>query len=50
MHTSTTSTSRLDPWTMQDLQRATQGVWHQGIQPADNIQRIVTDSRNGYPI
>ena len=46
MHTSTTSTSRLDPWTMQDLQRATQGVWHQGIQPADNIQRIVTDSRN----
>lgn len=46
MHTSTTSTSRLDPWTIQDLQQATQGTWHQGIQPADNIQRIVTDSRN----
>lgn len=46
MHTSTTSTTRLDPWTIQDLQRATQGVWHQGIQPADNIQRIVTDSRD----
>lgn len=46
MHTSTTSTTRLDPWTIQELQQATQGVWHQGIQPADNIQRIITDSRD----
>ena len=46
MHTSTTSTSRLDPWTIQDLQQATQGVWHQGIQPMTNIKRIVTDSRD----
>jgi UDP-N-acetylmuramoyl-tripeptide--D-alanyl-D-alanine ligase len=46
MHTSTTSTARLEPWTDQQLQDATQGQWYQTIQPVIPIQRIVTDSRH----
>ncbi|KAA8733146.1 UDP-N-acetylmuramoyl-tripeptide--D-alanyl-D-alanine ligase [Acinetobacter qingfengensis] len=57
MHTSTTSTGRLDPWSSTQLQQATQGYWlmpdnaaltggkssvaHEALQ----IQRILTDSR-----
>ncbi|MFB2539145.1 MULTISPECIES: UDP-N-acetylmuramoyl-tripeptide--D-alanyl-D-alanine ligase [unclassified Acinetobacter] len=44
MHTSTTSTGRLDPWNSQALQDATQGRWHPSA-PEGDIQRIVTDSR-----
>lgn len=45
MHTSTTSTARLDPWSCADLQRATQGVWLNDVQPDHAILRILTDSR-----
>lgn len=45
MHTSTTSTARLDAWTSQHLQQAAQGQWYNTIQPEHAIQRIVTDSR-----
>lgn len=45
MHTSTTSTARLDAWTSQALAQATQGQWYNAIQPKHAIQRIVTDSR-----
>lgn len=44
-HTSTTSTGRLDPWQSADLQHATQGTWYQGNVPTQNIERILTDSR-----
>ncbi len=49
MHTSTTSSGRLEPWSSTDLQQATQGQWIVGansIRPEEmSIQRIVTDSR-----
>lgn len=45
MHTSTTSTGRLDPWSALQLQQATQGYWLNDRQPQQAIQRIVTDSR-----
>ncbi|AOA59448.1 UDP-N-acetylmuramoyl-tripeptide--D-alanyl-D-alanine ligase [Acinetobacter larvae] len=46
MHTSTTSTRALEPWTAQQLQQATQGYWYQDRQPTQAIKRIVTDSRH----
>lgn len=46
MHTSTTSTNPLMPWSADELADATQGTWYQGKQPADHIQRIVTNSRD----
>lgn len=45
MHTSTTSLARLDPWSSQQLQEATQGQWVNQRSPQNLIQRIVTDSR-----
>lgn len=45
MHTSTTSTARLDAWTSQALAAATQGQWLNNHAPSEHIQRIVTDSR-----
>lgn len=46
MHTSTTSTSPLVPWTVADLQQATQGYWYQDRLPQGEIKRILTDSRH----
>lgn len=46
MHTSTTSTAALVPWTAEQLQQATQGHWHQGKAPIAAIKRILTDSRH----
>ncbi len=45
MHTSTTSTSVLEPWTAAQLAEATQGYWYQQRQPQGAIKRILTDSR-----
>lgn len=45
MHTSTTSTGRLEAWSVQALQDATQGEWFQQQQPQQAILRIITDSR-----
>ncbi|MCH7314032.1 UDP-N-acetylmuramoyl-tripeptide--D-alanyl-D-alanine ligase [Acinetobacter sp. ANC 3882] len=46
MHTSTTSTVPLQPWTAEQLQQATQGQWHQQNLPQGEIKRILTDSRH----
>jgi UDP-N-acetylmuramoyl-tripeptide--D-alanyl-D-alanine ligase len=46
MHTSTTSTVPLEPWTIEQLQEATQGQWHLGRVPTGNVKRILTDSRD----
>ncbi|MDO3664231.1 UDP-N-acetylmuramoyl-tripeptide--D-alanyl-D-alanine ligase [Acinetobacter higginsii] len=46
MHTSTTSTVPLQPWTAEQLQQATQGQWHQQKLPQGGIKRILTDSRH----
>ncbi|WP_252354577.1 UDP-N-acetylmuramoyl-tripeptide--D-alanyl-D-alanine ligase, partial [Acinetobacter soli] len=46
MHTSTTSTVPLEPWTAAQLQHATQGHWHNGRAPSTQIKRILTDSRH----
>ncbi len=46
MHTSTTSTVPLEPWTAQQLQQATQGYWHKDQIPQTEIKRILTDSRH----
>lgn len=46
MHTSTTSTAALVPWTAEQLQQATQGHWYQGKAPIAAIKRILTDSRH----
>ncbi len=46
MHTSTTSTSVLEPWTAAQLAEATQGYWYQERQPQGSIKRILTDSRH----
>lgn len=46
MHTSTTSTVPLEPWTAQQLQQATQGYWHKDQIPQSEIKRILTDSRH----
>ena len=46
MHTSTTSTVPLEPWTAEQLEEATKGHWHNGKQPDGEIKRILTDSRH----
>ncbi|QIO04733.1 UDP-N-acetylmuramoyl-tripeptide--D-alanyl-D-alanine ligase [Acinetobacter shaoyimingii] len=46
MHTSTTSTVPLEPWTVEQLQQATQGQWHNNRVPKGQIKRILTDSRH----
>ncbi|CAM9100990.1 MULTISPECIES: UDP-N-acetylmuramoyl-tripeptide--D-alanyl-D-alanine ligase [Acinetobacter] len=46
MHTSTTSTVPLAPWTAEQLEQATQGDWLNNKKPADAIKRILTDSRD----
>ena len=46
MHTSTTSTVPLEPWTIEQLQEATQGQWHNGRIPTGLVKRILTDSRH----
>ena len=46
MHTSTTSTAELMPWSSDELQHATGGYWHQQRVPTQPIKRILTDSRH----
>lgn len=46
MHTSTTSTVPLEPWTVEELQHATKGYWHADKVPQGQIKRILTDSRH----
>ena len=46
MHTSTTSTVPLEPWTVEQLEQATQGHWHNGKAPQGEIKRVLTDSRH----
>lgn len=46
MHTSTTSTVELTPWTAEQLQQATHGYWYQDKPPTQSIKRILTDSRH----
>lgn len=46
MHTSTTSTSKLMPWSAEELAIATQGTWYKNHQPDIHIHRIVTNSRD----
>ncbi len=46
MHTSTTSTVPLEPWTAEQLQQATQGEWYNAKSPQGEIKRILTDSRH----
>ena len=46
MHTSTTSTAALQPWTAEELALATQGHWHDQQVPTGEIKRILTDSRH----
>ena len=46
MHTSTTSTAPLMPWTLEQLQQATQSYWHNNKIPSGEIKRILTDSRH----
>ena len=46
MHTSTTSTVPLMPWTAEELVQATQGHWHNNKAPQTPIKRVLTDSRH----
>lgn len=46
MHTSTTSTVALEPWTAEQLASATQGHWLNEKIPEGEIKRILTDSRD----
>lgn len=46
MHTSTTSTAALVPWTAEELVQATQGYWYQDKAPLTDLKRILTDSRH----
>jgi UDP-N-acetylmuramoyl-tripeptide--D-alanyl-D-alanine ligase len=46
MHTSTTSTVPLAPWTAEQLQQATKGYWLNDQKPEGQIKRILTDSRH----
>src|SRR5690606_2965717 len=46
MHTPTTSTVPLAPWTAEQLEQATQGNWRNNKKTADAIKRILTDSRD----
>lgn len=45
MHTSTTSTAILEPWTAEQLAQATQGYWLNDRVPVGEIKRILTNSR-----
>ncbi|OTG84938.1 UDP-N-acetylmuramoyl-tripeptide--D-alanyl-D-alanine ligase [Acinetobacter sp. ANC 4648] len=45
MHTSTTSTVPLEPWSAGQLAEATQGYWYLDQAPQGKIKRILTDSR-----
>ena len=44
MHTSTTSTVPLEPWTADLLAQATHGYWFNDQAPVGEIKRILTDS------
>ena len=46
MHTSTTSTVPLEPWSAAQLAEATQGYWYLDKAPQGEIKRILTDSRH----
>ena len=46
MHTSTTSTVPLQPWSAAELAEATQGSWYLDKAPQGEIKRILTDSRH----
>ena len=46
MHTSTTSTGDLQPWTALQLAEATGGYWFNQKMPEGDIKRILTDSRH----
>ncbi|KXZ62016.1 UDP-N-acetylmuramoyl-tripeptide--D-alanyl-D-alanine ligase [Acinetobacter venetianus] len=46
MHTSTTSTVPLEPWTAEQLQQVTHGEWHNAKIPQGEVKRILTDSRH----
>lgn len=46
MHTSTTSTVPLEPWSAAELAEATQGYWYLDKAPQGEIKRILTDSRD----
>lgn len=46
MHTSTTSTVPLEPWSATQLAEATQGYWYLDKAPQSDIKRILTDSRH----
>ena len=46
MHTSTTSTVPLEPWTAAQFVEATQGHWYNDKAPTGPIKRILTDSRH----
>ena len=46
MHTSTTSTVPLEPWSAAQLAEATQGYWYLDKAPQSDIKRILTDSRH----
>ncbi|UBX52670.1 UDP-N-acetylmuramoyl-tripeptide--D-alanyl-D-alanine ligase [Acinetobacter pseudolwoffii] len=46
MHTSTTSTVPLVPWTAEQLEQAMQGYWLNEQKPQGEIKRILTDSRD----
>ena len=46
MHTSTTSTVPLEPWSAKQLAEATQGYWYLDKAPQGEIKRILTDSRH----
>jgi UDP-N-acetylmuramoyl-tripeptide--D-alanyl-D-alanine ligase len=46
MHTSTTSTAVLEPWSADELVAATHGYWHNDKQPTGELKRILTDSRH----
>lgn len=46
MHTSTTSTVPLQPWSAAQLAEATEGYWYLDQVPQTEIKRILTDSRH----
>ncbi|MBF7682208.1 UDP-N-acetylmuramoyl-tripeptide--D-alanyl-D-alanine ligase [Acinetobacter sp. B5B] len=46
MHTSTTSTDVLMPWSAQELAEATHGTWYKGRLPQTLVKRILTNSRD----
>jgi len=46
MHTSTTSTVPLEPWSAAALAEAAQGHWHNGREPEGHIKRVLTNSRH----